>query len=159
MSKHPPQQLHIWQQNVHKSQTAQDFIRCTAWPMEWDVLVLQEPWLDHLGNSRGSQYWGMVDPAIFYIEGCSCMRSILLVNTNISTDSHMVLPIMNSNVTAVRFQGDHVYLSIFNIYNEITHNNTISSLNSFLDHNLQLVHPSGAVHVLWLSDFNRHHPL
>ena len=61
---------------------------------------------------------------------------------------------MNGDVTVVRFHGDHGYLSIFNIYNE-----TISALDSFLDHNMQLVHPLGTDHVLWLGDFNRHHPL
>ena len=162
MSKWPPshpQQLRIWQQNLHKSQMAQDFVRCTAWPSEWDVLALQEPWLDHLGNLRGSQYWRIIYPANFYVEGHSRIRSILHINTNISTDSYTVLPIMNSDVTTVRFHGDHGYLSIFNIYNEITNNDTISALDSFLDRNIQLVRPLGTDHVLWLGDFNRHHPL
>lgn len=121
--------------------------------------MLQEPWLDHLGNLRGSQYWRIIYPANFYVEGCSRIRSILLINTNISTDSYTVLPIMNSDVTVVRFHGDHGYLSILNIYNEITNNNTISALDSFLDCNMQLVRPSGADHVLWLGNFNRHHLL
>ena len=157
MSKWPPshpQQLRIWQQNLHKSQTTQDFVRCTARPSECDVLALQEPWLDHLGNSRGSQYWRIIYPANFYVKGCSRVQSILLINTNISIDSYTVLSIMNGDVTVVRFHGDHGYLSIFNIYNE-----TISALDSFLDHNMQLVHPLGTDHVPWLGDFNRHHPL
>ena len=66
---------------------------------------------------------------------------------------------MNSDITVVRFHGDHGYLSILNIYNEITNNDTISALDSFLDRNMQLVCPLGTDHVLWLGDFNRHHPL
>ena len=162
MSKRPPmhpQQLRIWQQNVHKSQTAQDYIRCTARPSDWDVLALQEPWLNALGNSRGSQYWQIIYPANFYVEGHSRIRSIMLINTNISTDSYTVLPIMNSDVTAVRFKGEHGHLSIFNVYNEITNNDTIADLDSFLDRNAQIMRPSGVDHVLWLGNFNRHHPL
>ena len=66
---------------------------------------------------------------------------------------------MNSDVMAVRFKGDHSHLSIFNIYNEITNNDTISDLDSFLDCNMQLVCPAGVDHVLWLGDFNRYHLL
>ena len=95
---------------------AQESIRCTAQLSEWDVLALQEPWINILGNSRGSQYWWIVYPANFYIEGRPRIKSILLINTNISTDSYTVLPIMNSDVMTVRFKGDHSHLSIFNIY-------------------------------------------
>ena len=31
---------------------------------------------------------------------------------------------MHSDVTAVRFKGDNSYLLLFNIYNEITNNDT-----------------------------------
>src|SRR5882724_2199808 len=157
MSRQPPnhpQQLRIWQQNVHKSQTVHDFIRCTAQPSEWDILALQEPWIDTFGNSRGSQYWRVIYPANFYVEGRSHIRSVLLINT-----SYSVLPIMNSDVTAVRFRGDNGYISIFNIYNEITNNDTITCLNQYLDRNLPYVHPAVTDHVLWLGDFNRHHPI
>ena len=61
---------------------------------------------------------------------------------------------MNSDVTAVRFHGDHGYLSIFNIYNEITNNDTILALDSFLDRNMQIVRLLGTDHVLSLGDFN-----
>jgi hypothetical protein len=60
MNSHPlalPQKLRIWQQNVHKSKTAQDYILNTANPKDWDVIALQEPWFDKYGNSHGSQYW------------------------------------------------------------------------------------------------------
>ena len=43
--------------------------------------------------------------------------SILLINTNLNTDCYSVLPIMHSNVTAVRFKEDNGFLSLFNIYN------------------------------------------
>jgi hypothetical protein len=48
----------------------------------------------------------------------------MLINTNISTDSYSILPIMNSDVTAVRFCRENGYVLIFNIYNEITNNET-----------------------------------
>ena len=93
------------------------------------------------------------------MEGRNRVRSILLINTNISTDSYSIIPVMHSDVTAVRFKGEHGFLSLFNIYNEITNNDTISYLDSFLDHHKHIVRPSGSDNVVWLGDFNRHHPI
>ena len=121
-----PQKLRIWQQNVHKSKTAHSYVINTASPSDWDVIALQEPWIDSYGNSRSSQYWRVIYPANFYEEDCPPVRSIILINTNLSTDCYSSLPIMHSDVTAVRFKGENGYLSLFNIYNEITNNDTVS---------------------------------
>ena len=39
------------QPNVHNSKTAQAYVLNTANPNDWDVLALQEPWIDSFGNS------------------------------------------------------------------------------------------------------------
>src|ERR1700683_5211738 len=96
-----PEQLRIWQQNTHKSQTAQDYVLNTAKPEDWDIIALQEPWIDTLGKSRASQYWRVIYPANYYEEGRSRIRSILLINTNINTDSYSPIPIQHSDITGV----------------------------------------------------------
>jgi exonuclease III len=154
-----PNQLRIWQQNTHKSQTAQDYVINTAKPEDWDILALQEPWLDSLGKSRASQYWRIVHPANYYEEGRACIRSVLLINANINTDSYSVIPIFHSDITAVRFKGNNGNLSVINIYNEITNNDTTSCLDHFLNANPRLVRPSITDNMIWLGDFNRHHPI
>ena len=154
-----PSKLRIWQQNVHKSKTAQNYILNTANPNDWDVIALQEPWFDSYGNSRGTQYWRVVYPANFYDEGRPRIRSILLINTNLSTDCYSILPIKHSDITAVRFKGDNGFLSIFNIYNKITNNNTLQCLDQYTDLNSQFIRPSISDSVIWLGDFNRHHPI
>ena len=93
------------------------------------------------------------------MEGHARIHSILLINTNLDTDCYSVLPIMHSDVMAVQFKGDNGFLSLLNIYNEITNNNTISCLNAFLDCNSHIVRPNNTDSVVWLRDFNRHHPL
>ena len=118
------QNLKIWQQNVHKSKTAQSYVLNTANPKDWDIIALQEPWFNNFRNTQGTQYWRVVYPANFYVEGQAHVRSILLVNTNISTDCYSILPIMHSDITAICFRGDNSFLSVFNIYNEITNNDT-----------------------------------
>jgi hypothetical protein len=66
---------------------------------------------------------------------------------------------MHSNITAVCFRGDNGYLSLLNIYNKITNNDTLTYLGSYLDRNMQLVRPSCQDCVVWLRDFNCHHPI
>ena len=66
---------------------------------------------------------------------------------------------MHSDITAVRFKGTNGFLSIFNIYNEITNNDTLTCLDLFLDLNAPLVQPTNSDGVLWISDFNHHHPM
>ena len=60
---------------------------------------------------------------------------------------------------AVRFKGDNGFLSVFNIYNEITNNDTLKSLDNFYDLNKRLIRPMNMDCVVWLGDFNRHHPI
>ena len=153
-----PSKLRIWQQNVHKANAAQEYIRNTARPEAWDVIALQEPWLDSFNNSRVNPYWRVIYPANHLLDGQDRTRSILLVNTNISSDCYVVLPIMHSDITAVQFKGEHRNLTLFNIYNEITNNNTISFLDEFLS--LEAGVPLAPKdHMFWLGDFNRHHPM
>ena len=110
MSKCPsraPDQLRIWQQNTHKSQTAQDYIINTARPEDWDILAIQELWLDSLGKSCASLYWQIVYPANYYNENRPRIRSVLLINANINTDSYAIIPIQHSDITVVRFTGNN----------------------------------------------------
>ncbi|KNZ74021.1 hypothetical protein J132_08675 [Termitomyces sp. J132] len=57
-----PEKLCIWQQNVWKSDIAQAAMLNTACPEDWDMLAIQEPYLDHLGNTKASSYWRVVYP-------------------------------------------------------------------------------------------------
>ena len=153
------QKLRIWQQNAHKSKTAQSYILNTANPNNWDIIALQELWFDSYGNTGGTQYWRVVYLANFYMEGHARVHSVLLINTNFHTDCYSILPVMHSDMTVVRFKGDNGFLSLFNIYNEITNNDTISCLDSFFDCNAHIVQPANTDSVIWLGDFNQHHPL
>ena len=82
-----------------------------------------------------------------------------MVNTNLSTDCYIPLLIPHSDITILRFKGDNGYLSVFNIYNEITNNDTLRVLDLFYDHNDRIICPTDSDGVLWLGDFNRYHPM
>jgi len=56
---------------------------------------------------------------------------------------------------AIRFTSTAGYLTIYNIYNDCNHNNSLFSLSAFLITNP----PIPTDHMIWLGDFNHHHPL
>ena len=138
---------------------AQAYILNTANPKDWDVLALQKLWFDTFSNSCGTQYWRVVYPANFCTEGHAWVRSILLINTNLSTDFYSILPAMHSDITAIHFKGNNRHLSLFNVYNEITNNDTLTCLDLFLTRNAHLVCPSVWDCIIWAGDFNCHHPI
>ncbi|KAF8057554.1 hypothetical protein FPV67DRAFT_1384542, partial [Lyophyllum atratum] len=83
---------------------------------DWDVLALQEPFLDRLGNTKASPFWTVRYPSPHLRDGSARSRSILLINANIATDAYTPLDIPSPDITAVRFDGQFGHLSIFNVY-------------------------------------------
>ncbi|KNZ79079.1 hypothetical protein J132_04779 [Termitomyces sp. J132] len=105
---------------------------------EWDVLTIQEPYLDRLGNTKASHHWRVVYPTDHRRGGSSCSRSVLLISSNIPTDAYTVLPIPSTDITAVCFTGEHGAVSIVNIYNVCKHNDLLTALDLYLTHSLPL---------------------
>ena len=131
---HPPRapaKLCILQQNVHHSYTNQQYILQHTDPSRFDIILLQEPWFDKLGKSRANSHWRMVYPSNYYLPH-DPIHSIILINTNISTDTYCSLDIPHSDISVIRLSGDFGSCSIFNIYNDCTNNNTIHTLKTFL---------------------------
>ncbi|KAF5375879.1 hypothetical protein D9615_008261 [Tricholomella constricta] len=154
-----PSKLRIWQQNVRKSDLAQATVLNTARPEDWDVIALQEPFLDRLGNTKASPFWTVCYPYHHRRDGSTRSRSVLLINSNIATDAYTLLNVPSTDITAVRFNGTHGHLSVFNVYNDCTHNDSLSALSTYLSNHLIIAKPSPRDHMFWLGDFNRHHPL
>ena len=100
----------------------------------------------------------MVYPSNYYLPH-DPIRSITLINTNISTDAYCSLDIPHSDISAIRLSGDFSSCSIFNIYNDCTNNNTIHTLNTFLHVEPQSALPSPSDCMISAGDFNCHHPL
>ena len=154
-----PSNIKIWQQNARKSARNTNYILNTADPSKYDIILIQEPWFDHLGKTRGTHNWRIVYPLTIYHDDHDPIRSIILINTNISTNIYTTLDIPCSDIMAVRLKGDFSYCSIFNIYNDCTNNNTTTALQNYLSTHSSEALPSPTDHMLWLGDFNQHHPL
>ena len=152
----PRNQLRIWQQNLNKSLTAQLHLLNTASPNDWDVLILQEPWF---GNTvtRATHSWRVLYPDIYYENKTANLRSIILINTNISTDCYEQIQLRSTDVTGVRVVTDAGPITILNVYNDCNHNAAVDEVTSYLTR----AFPDDIIpddeHVVMAGDFNRHH--
>src|SRR5882762_1838520 len=83
----------------------------------YDVLAIQEPYLDTLGNTRASHKWQVVYPTKS-AGGCHPYRTVLLINNSISTSLCHPIPVPSHDVTVVHFAFPNSPLTLFNIYND-----------------------------------------
>ena len=152
-----PKPLRIWQQNVAKSSTAQHNLIGRADPLEWDIIAIQEPYLDHLHLTRASIYWNVIYPSNRGLDSQTCTHSIILVNTNIHSKQVSQIGIQSSNVTAVQICTNSCSVILINVYNNNKHSHTIEAISREWEthENTWLEDPSTKIIVL--GDFNRHH--
>ena len=74
-----PRRLRVYQQNLNKSDKAQyDLINSTA-HKDWDLLLLQEPYIDTLGNTKANHNWHVLYPTSHLTKN-TMKRSVILVN-------------------------------------------------------------------------------
>ena len=76
------------------------------------------------------------------------------------TDNWSQIDFPSGDVTVIQLTGIWGKLTIFNIYNNCEHNDTIKKLAKFQWEHVEVLErvQQGMVHTLWLGDFNRHHP-
>jgi len=127
--------------------------------MNIDVIALQEPAIINANCSIAARDWILVYPTL-HLSNPEKMRSLMLINVQISMDSWNQLNFPLSNVTVIQFRSKWGKLMIFNVYNEGESNNTINLLTRYHRDNCPNLEQSqiGNAHIIWLGDFNRHHP-
>ena len=148
--------LRIWQQNVAKASTAQHDVLASANPQDWDILALQEPYLDHLGLSRANTHWNVTYPSNKNLDNQNRVRSVILVNTNIQSTQIQQIKIPSNDITAIKITTNTRTL-LFNVYNHNNHNQSIDILaNEWETKEDEWTHDP-ATEIIVLGDFNRHH--
>ena len=163
MAAHPNQtlQLHslrIWQQNLNTSHIAQLTLTNTLRPLDWDIIALQEPAINKIGNTRANSHWRVVYPTTKYSNGAK-PRAVMLINSNISTNAWRQIDFPSADVVIIQVTTLQGLCTILNIYNDCKHDNTIAALEQYLTSNIATIRPDPQDHMIWLGDFNRHHPL
>ena len=150
--------LHIWQENVNASDVTQHRTLNTKAYNEYDVIAFQEPYIDFLGNTRASHDWHVIYPST-HLSLNEPKRSVILIRSNLFSCSWCQIDFPSNDVTVVQFSGDFGTLTLFNIYNDCNHRRTLTSLGNFCRQKGDIILPSVDAHLIWLGDFNRHHPL
>ncbi|KII88884.1 hypothetical protein PLICRDRAFT_79777, partial [Plicaturopsis crispa FD-325 SS-3] len=90
----------------------------------YDIVMIQEPHIDHLSLSRASPHWHVLYPTD-HLNQADKSRSLTLINKKYSTNDWTQLPVKCPDVTAVRLHGDFGFVQIFNIYNDGQHNQSM----------------------------------
>jgi len=154
----PLSTLKIWQQNVNRSLIAQLDVLESANPKVYDLIFLQEPYMDHLGATRASTYWAMIYPP-HHRDAPGRSRSVILVNKHLSTSAWTQINIQSFNITAIQLNVNEGTLHAYNIYNDCKHNNSLTTLVEHLRRAEHRATQTAPRYMIWAGDFNRHHPL
>jgi ribonuclease HI len=161
ISERHPTTIKIWQQNVNKSQTCQhDIISSGKLAKEGiDIVALQEPAINYFGGTVTAKDWTVLLPPTHSLDPTKT-RSLILVRTNIITDSWSQIDINSGDITAVLLQGTWGRLAIYNAYIDCAHDQgleiLVSATKAYEEESIRRADQLS--HKMWLGDFNRHHP-
>ncbi|KIN94669.1 hypothetical protein M404DRAFT_83027, partial [Pisolithus tinctorius Marx 270] len=150
--------LRIWQQNLNTSHTALHSLINSEIAKDWDIITLQEPPIDQIGNIRANTHWKVVYPSTKLTQN-SRPRAVTLINAMISTNTWEQIDFPSPDVVVTRIRTSKGIYTLFNVYNDCTHDRTVEAMGSFLADNIRNIRPTEDDQMIWLGDFNRHHPL
>ena len=150
--------IRILQINLNKSSSAHLDILNNTFSGQWDIVLLQEPHITHFGNSRTPSAFHLISPTSRATLDTP-LRSIIWISSRMKTSSWKTINVPGSNnITAVQISGAFGCVSIFNIYNDGNHNDTLTTLTDYMTTNKSSLYDNDNDFILWCGDFNRHHP-
>jgi hypothetical protein len=151
--------LKIWQQNLNKSRYAQlSLLNCQDCS-SWDILALQEPYTNPLNNTTTNRDFNVIYPIMQFTDSSKCIRAATLISASIDRNSWTQIEFPSPDIVIIQLKGPYGLCTLINIYNDGNSNQTINLLTHFLTENIQMIKPTESDHMIWLSNFNRHHPL
>src|SRR4051812_37337602 len=109
-------QLRIWQQNCRKSLENQLHLINSLNPSEYDICLIQEPYIDPFKNTRAPTGWRTIYPPTHLIDNLPTTRSLILVSPRLATSAWMDLRINSPDISALQIWGTFGTILIFNIY-------------------------------------------
>ena len=126
---------------------------------DYDLLVLQEPFIDTYGNAKAMRNWRVVYPSSRQADA-ALPRAVILVNHALDTNCWSQVCIADTrDLVAIQVKGDFGRILIYDIYNDCNNNDTITRLGTHLASAPQRAQSEGDSYSIWCGDFNRHHPL
>src|SRR5579863_7375642 len=157
--------LTIWQQNINKLPSYQHNLLSNSYLTKAgiNIIALQEPAINAFNCSIASKDWIPVYLSMYTTAlGKTC--SLLLISMAINTDNWEQINMPSGDITAAVIRGHNGSLLLYNIYNNGNSNNSLSTLMAAQSNNISTLanQPStdpNCLHMIWLRDFNRHHPV
>ena len=153
--------LKIWQHNINKSRTCQHDLISSGKLMRWeiDIAVFQEPSINGFSQTVASKDWKTIYPST-HANNPEKTRSVILIRDNLLMDGWEQIEFPSGDVTAVRIKGKWGKLTIFNIYNDCKHDDTIELLAKYHRRHCKELLGSAKTqhkhHLVWVGDFNCH---
>jgi hypothetical protein len=138
-----------------KTQTAAMHLINRGLHTAFDIIALQEPYLDKIANIWANFHWHVIYPTSKF-EDSSRVRSVILVNKRLKTNNWDQIHLDNNNITAITIRGTFGAIDIFNIYNDCTHSDTVSFLHKYFETTYR---SKPNKYMVWLGNFNRHHAM
>lgn len=86
-------------------------------------------------------------------------RSIMMVSARIPTGSWTQVPIECPDVTAIQMTGTFGTIRLFNIYSDGANDDAVNNVKRWTGTEEAKNIPKQPLHMIWLGDFNRHHPM
>jgi len=151
----------IWQQNINKSKICQHNLLSSTRliNIKADIIALQEPAISDFTTTISTKDWRVIYLST-HAKDPSKTRLVILVCANILTNNWSQMDIDLGDITTLRLSGEWGTLTIYNIYNNCEHDKTIKLLKKLQGNseNDVTTWTSNDIHMIWLGDFNRHHP-
>jgi len=167
-NEQPPRtDFKIWQQNLRKSPNAWEHMLKNLDPTTYDLACIQEPHLNRVGLANAStlgRYWEVLYPTNHHNDPARA-QTIMLVNKKLSKNNWHIIPLDTPNITAIELNGDFGKVRIYNVYNACDHARTLQFLERHMRAEDAARHINLAqgetqtAKIIWLGDFNRHHPM
>ena len=107
---------------------------------------------------HANPHWYTIYPMEHYIAP-EKTRSIIFLNKHIATDLWTQVDFASLYVSTVQVQMAAGKLLIINTYNHCTNTNAIDCVLSVMQTRGGTRNTVGVKHIIWLGDFNRHHPM
>ena len=158
MTQPAPVQLRIWQQNLNKLRVVQEDLMNSNVHKDYDLLVLQEAFINTYGNMKAMRNWRVVYLSSQQADA-ALPQAVILVSHTLDTNCWLQVYIADTrDMVAIQVKGDFGRILVYDIYNDCNNNDTITHLGMHLVSAQQRAQPEGDSYSIWCGDFNRHHP-
>ncbi|KNZ79761.1 hypothetical protein J132_08764 [Termitomyces sp. J132] len=126
---------------------------------EWNIILIQEPYLNKSNNTRASSAWQVIYPTS-HLSNSMHTRSTILINRQLDTNAWHQLTIPDlADMSVVQLIGSFGKVLIFNIYNNCKNDDSMDVLQGYIICNQDDLIKGEDDHMIWAGNFNKHHPL